>query len=491
MSTIPETIKTISKDVQNTFEELVKLLLRKSLRPVLNPLGPNAKIVYNNYRGRYERGFIGPTPDDNINKYSYIMTHDSLGWTNDILANFKAMAKFIRNSAVPRYPMGNTVNHNRTKERSKIAFSSNESKHSPAVPISHPTQYNKLLNIIESNNMQGIIANKKASFTYTSDIPYGTSFKQLESIGKDIIDQTDPSIDGCDSAKMSTSMLRVKLYNLEQDLANLSVNHPNIYDAYIGMLRIINYEARSKMNWIINLIASLSYQNWDSLSTSQQQMYINALGEDFINSFNSNELITILLQSDTSQLILTASYLYPLLKMLFIVFGYSKLVPSIADGCLESLEALNDNLGKHYEKYRGASFRRGDNQSKDNYGNSNCYDSDAPDSTAMSQQMYIDPLQADTEPVDPCIYEFIKLFGDLYPTIIGLMGGTEQFPPESIEVGCNDIPANYDYLDSLPEYLWRFNDFSYCRYLEQQSYKQLGNALGSKINTKTKYLQSI
>lgn len=500
MTTIPEIMKTISKDVQNTFEELVKLLLRKSLRPVLNPLGPNTKIVYNSYRGRFERGFIGATPDDNINKYSYIMTYDSLGWANDVLANFRALAKFIKNNVAHRHPAGHTHNHNRNKERSKVAFSTNESKYSPIAPIVHPTQYSHFLNVLESRSMQGIISNKKASFAYTSDIPYQYSFKQLESIGKDIIDQTDPSIEGCDSAKMSTAMLRVRLYNLEQDLSNLSVNHPNIYDAYIEMIRTINSIPRSKMHWVINLIAALSYQRWDDLPPNQKQMYLNALGEDFMTTFNSNELITILLQSDMSQLILTSSYLYPLLKMLFIVFGYSRLVPLVTDRYTETLQALKDSFDKHYQKYRGASFRRGDTQNQRPYERNipsppqetyNDARSETSEKSTHLQQMYVNPSQPDVEPVDPCIYEFIKLFGDLYPTIIGLMGGTEKFPPESIAISCYDIPANYDYLQSLPEYLWRFNDYSYCKYLESQSYRQLNNALAAKINSKAKYLYSI
>lgn len=497
MTTIPETMNIISKDVQNAFEELVKLLLRKSLRPVLNPLGPNTKIVYNNYLRRFEPGFIGATPDDNINKYSYVMTYDSLGWSTDILANFRALAKFIRNNAITRCPTGNMQNYNRAKKKSNVAFSTNESKNTPLAPISHPTQYSNFLNVLESRSIQGIIANRKASFAYTSDIPYKYSFRQLENIGKDIIDQTDPCIDGCDSAKMSTSMLRVRLYNLEQDLAKLSVNYPVVYDAYIEMIRIINSVQRIKMNSVINLIAALSYQRWDDLSPNQQQIYVNALGIEFIEIFNSNELITILLQSGMSQLILTTSYLYPLLKMLFIVFGYSKLVPLVTDRCTESVQAIKDNLDKHYQKYRGATFIRGNTQNRkydDDLsvnGPYNDANSEISDDNSYSSQMYSNHSQPDVDPVDPCIYEFIKQFGDLYPTIIGLMGGTECFPPESIVISCNDIPNNYDGLQSLPEYFWRFNDYSYCKYLESQDFKQLGNVLTSKINSKARYLYSM
>jgi hypothetical protein len=494
-------MRTISRDVQNTFEELAKLLLRKSLRPILNPLNQNTKIVYNKFRGRYERGFIGSSCDDNINKYTYTMTHESLGWTNDILANFKIMAKFMKNNVAQRFPAGNTKTHNNIKSKNQIAFSDKEGKKSGSM-----SQYKNFLNYLNSRNMQKIISNKLAYFIYTADIPYAHSFKQLESVGKDIINQTDPSISGEDSAKMSTSMLRVKLYNLEQNLANLSVDHPSIFDAFVEMIRIINSVNRIKMVWVINLIAALSYQRFDDLPESQQEMYTDALGEEFICAFNSNELIIILLQSDAAELILTSSYLYPLLKMLFIVFGYSKLVPNVTDKCSDQMCDINkDRLKKHFDKYRGASFRRGDTNninSEDDISNDNYSEEDAPTpcskpyvklpADGVCANVYVeDPYKPDQEPYDLCIYEYIKLFGDLYPTIIGLVGGTENFPPESIEIGCNDIPPTYECLASIPEYLWRFNDYSYCRYLEYVNSKQMINAINSKINAKAKYLQSI
>ena len=544
MSTIPDTMRIIARDIQCVFEELIKLLIRKSLRPALNPLGANTKIVYNNYRGRYERGYIGSSPDDNISKYTYTMTNESLGWTEEVLTNFKVMAKFIKNSTVPRFPTMNTKNHNQIKSKSRVAFSDREGKqHIINGRVPSITQYKNFISILSSRTMQNVIANKKASFTYTTDVPYTHSFKELETIGRDIIDQTDPSICGEDSAKMSTSMLRVKLYNLEDCLANLSIEHPNIYDAYISMMCIINSVPRNKMVWVINLIAAMTYQRWCDFSPNQKQCYLETLGEDFVAEFNDNELITILLQSDSSELILTCSYLYSLLKMLFIVFGYSKLVPIITDNCNESSQEFHkDRMRKHLEKYRGASHRRADNSEMiiceegpicgppcgpqfgpqfgppcgpqfgpqcgggpimtDEFGNPTTIVNTCDGSTIMANNPgcygpvdpcddHVDVYEVDPEPVDQCIYDYIKLFGELYPTIIGLMGGTETFPPETTEIGCNDIPPTYEELNCLPEYLWRFNDYSYCRYLEYVSSKQLGYALNAKINSKARYLHSI
>ena len=126
MTTIPELIKTLSDDVQHAFEELMKLLLRKTLRPTLNPLGPNTKVVFNPKLQKYERGYIGASPDDNINKYSYILTHDCLGWVSDSVTNFKVYAKFMRNNYPPRYPQGASKTHNAKLTKSEVAYSSRE-----------------------------------------------------------------------------------------------------------------------------------------------------------------------------------------------------------------------------------------------------------------------------------------------------------------------------------------------------------------------------
>lgn len=488
MSTIPETMKNISKHIQQTFEELMKLLLRKTLRPVVNPLGSNTKVVYNRYRKRYERGLIGSSPEDNINKYIYLITHESLGWTDDSLANFRVLPKFIKNTNVaPRFPAGYANLRNTVLSKSNVAFSDQEIRNNNLTGrMAATTQYKNFLSLLSSKSMQSVIANKNSSFSYSADIPYSHAFRQLESIGRDIIDQTDPVIGGIESSKMSTSMLRAKLYMLDKALADLSVEHPDIFESYIEMQRIINSIPRSRMIWVINLVALLSFESWENVPANQQKNYIDALGEDFITAFNSNELITILLQGGSSETILTSAYLYSLLKMLFIVFGYSKLVPLITDSCPDTDQrAFREKYRKHLEKYRGAFYRRGDDREEAVDQN------DDPQYDPLKDPNSIDNRAPDCEPVDQCIYDFIKLFGDLYPTIIGLMGGTETFPPECIEVDCRNIPGDYNALTSIPEYLWRFNDYSYCRYLDYINARQIKNALAAKVSAKARYLQTI
>jgi len=135
-------------------------------------------------------------------------------------------------------------------------------------------------------------------------------------------------------------------------------------------------------------------------------------------------------------------------------------------------------------------------ENDDNRNVQNLYQSNQPEPIMRPHNMsgfdvYDKEYIENEKPIYKCTYEYIRLFGDLYPTIIGLMGGTEVFPPETIKISCYEIPPNYDTLSSLPELLWRFNDYSYCRYLEYNWSRQLDKALDCKISTKVRYLQSM
>lgn len=428
MTTIADKIKIIAKDIQNLSEELIKLTIRKTLRPVLNQINPNNNIRYNNFLGKYERGYLGSASDDLVNKYSYVLTRDCIGWNGNNVTNFKILPKFIKNNYQPSLPTNYGKIHN--------ALLTNKCKNGKISSINNLTSsfsnYKNLVNYLTSKNIQNLISGK-AAYIYTYDMPYTDSFKQLESIGQDIVNQTDSSISETDASKLSTSALRTKLRNLETNLTHLLASNPSIYASYIKMVTLINSISRQNIIWLINLISILSFQNWDKLEDTQKKLYIKMLGENFILEFNANELVTILLQSDNSDLIIRSSYLYSLLKMLYIVFGFSEIKP-----------ITNFNNKKEI-----------------------------------------------CEPIDQCIYDYIRLFGDLYPTIVSIIGGTIDFPPENYKVNCEEIPQNYDTLTNIPEFLWRFNVFSYCKYVQYIAEKQVTNALQTKINNKVKYLKML
>lgn len=461
MSTIPERISEISKSIQCAFEELVKLLLRKSINPVLNC---KSNTVFNSFSGKYEKGC---QTNDTVNKYNYIITNDSIGWMDEMLVNFKIVAKISVHKKIC-----NKKDSCLNRSKVRVSFSEKEGVYKLITGgNTSASQYKNFISFFSSKSMQNIIANKKGDTVYVTDIPYSCSFKQLESIGKDIIEQTDPIIDDKVVSEMSTAIFRAKLFKLEEELQKLSIENPQIYDAYIEMIRIINSLPRNNTHWIIKFIATMNYQKWDDLSEKQKIVFIDSLGENFIDSFNSNALITILLQSNLPDLILSSSYLFALLKMLFIVFGYSKLVPIVIYQDEELFDPKKYKNSGAFQKRNHSIYLFSDRGPEPEF-----------------EGMYTKP---EPDPVDPSIYDFIRLFGELYPTLIGLMGGTEFFPPENLEVVLGEIPPGYFDLNSIPEYLWRFNDFSYCRYLEIIYSKKISESLDTKVNQKAIELRNL
>lgn len=490
MSTVAENIKTVSQNIQYAFEELFKLLLRKTLRPTLNPLSTNDKTIYNPATGKNEKAYIAYSPDDNINKYSYLLTADCIGWTGDAITNVKMLAKFIKSTPPERKPAGPTLTRNSRIRRSRVAYSEREKQYAIQTGRIPPfTSLNNFIEYLTARNLQNLVSNRKGEFAYTSDVPYTDSFKNLESVGDDIINQTDPAIPPNDSARMSTAMLRVKLFNLERTLADLSVNMPDIYCHYIQMVKIINSLDRTDdLPWLIDLVGNLSFQKWDDLSEADRQSYIDNLGQDFIDAFNSNILITLLLQSGNSELIFKGSYLYSLLKMLFCVFGYSRLIPIVEYPCQSNCSS--NELSAHRNQYVGAFLRRNSDNDPTTTDITNCC-YDCPENTQFkccNECADPDPCPPVCPPVDPCIYEHITLFSELYPTIVEIMGGL-SFPDACHTIVCGEVPATYNGLTTIPEFLWRYNDYSYCKYLEYINTKQINNVLSTRVNEKIRVLQ--
>uniref|UniRef100_A0A6C0LR47 Uncharacterized protein n=1 Tax=viral metagenome TaxID=1070528 RepID=A0A6C0LR47_9ZZZZ len=457
MATILELMNIIADDIQHTFEELIKLILHKTIKPFINPIHPNSRIIYNPITGRNERGYLGASADVNVNQYIYQLTNECLGWVGNYVANFKANSKYIKASFPQRFPAPN--NRNRYLTKTRVAYNINNHSIIDGVPIpvgkneQVMSSFHNFISSLNERNMVSIISNRRSYDTYFCDISYSDCYRELEHIGRDIIDQTDPLIPPPISARMSTAIFRVKLYDLEQNLTNLSALYPDIYNAYIELIKIINSQPRSNIKWVIELIATLTYRRWFDIPENQKITFIEILGEEFIRGINANELATILLQSGLPEILIRTCYMYSLLKMLFIVFGYNKLIPKIVTDPI-----IIDN-GIEIETIQEVD---------------NC----------------IVECDTDCEPVNKCIYDIIKLFNDLYPTIGELMGGSDTFPPECHEIKCDEIPPNYDCLVTIPEYLWRFNDYSYCQHLDYVNSKIVRNSLHSKITNTVRYLNN-
>lgn len=441
MEPIPTAIANITNDIKSLFNELIKLLL-------LYMIGNSSSV---SICGK------SVTTETKIMGYTFNILRDSLGWTNDSYISFTVSSRKRTRIAGINTVSGDTVI---VGKKTKISFTS----------VSKSDK--SIINIISNSSN----ANKD-----DSQLLYDVIYEQLHKIGEDIIEQTDPSLSGYESSQMSTAMLRVQLYNLENSLQRLSEVRPGIFESYIDMIRLINSVSSEHIHIIADLVKNIAIVGWDGLSPETQVFYTRYLGEEFIFEFNSNELITILIQSEHSDLVFTSSYLFPLLKLLFSIFGFSKIAPNISEEPSREEYLTNLMMQNRYDNMRGAYIRRGAYNDMPPVQQQNEY-YDLPN--------MIDPNNPNIEPIKGYVYDFIRMFGELYPTLVGLMGGTEFFPPESIEITKNDIPPHYHQLATLPEFLWRFNDYSYCRMMEQIKQNVLARAKTMPTRYKISYVSA-
>lgn len=487
MTTISDQIRLISNDIQETFEELIKLVIRKSIPPGLNRITP--KPVYNPFTGMNEQGLVVGCNGDCINKYTYKITNRALGWTEDQIISFRMNAKFAK-TADNIYPSIKNPNQYRS------CRSLNANSPLPiglTVPADiNPTEVFKYM-------MDNIFANtisrscgEYADPNFDVDATYSDIWKQLNAVGVDIINQTDMSILPGESARMSTAMLRARLYNLERTLSNFNQYFPQMYESYINMVTMINSLSKEKIVWYINLIGVLSYKRWEDLNNIEKSKFTKELGIEIIERTDANELITILIQSGSPELILTGSYLYPLLKMLFVVFGFNNIEPVIENINCENLLTADrlQSLQPYFDRNAGSRLLRPriidedtiSEMSSESLTRSFSTDTNISScSTTTSNQM---------EPLDPTVYEFVKIFCTIYPTLTSFMG-CDNLPGENRKIICNMIPRNYNNLCCILEFLWRYFDYSYCKYINYVNSRVVTNALQSKITSKVRYLRNL
>lgn len=296
---------------------------------------------------------------------------------------------------------------------------------------------------------------QSGSPSFLSDVYYSDILGQLEGIGNDIIKETDPRLCPNEAASLPTACLRARLYDLESQLAEFSVKDPELFDSYLEMIRLINSVPKSKIIWIINLISALTYEPFERLPN--QGYYLQHLGEEFVNVFLDNPLVDLLLRSDV-HLIISLSYIYPLFKLLFVTFGYARLSPVII--IVEQPKIFDPS------KNRGAYVRRG---------------GDVP---IRCEPL---PLPANelADPIPESEYAFIEQFRDLYPILLKLIGGDGY--PEDTGINLDMIPPNYDFLPTISDYLWRFNDYSHCK-AAQKERKANVKKLSVKVSNKVKLI---
>ena len=316
--TVPQRLRFVADEFQAIHTNIIKLVLKKTLRSC--------------------RGI-----DKRIESYNYFLTNEAIGWRDDSITAVKVISKSLRAKKPVKY-----LNLKQTREccafkvsdkcctigSPRMVGEATKSRHSIAKA---PSTYFSPLSVFRRDcaffryAVQGggcpltsLITNGDICTATVAQISYTDIYRQLECIGQDIINETDFTLSEEETAILSTANLRLHLFNLNAALCRLD---DNIYDGVIDLIHLINSINCNQLIGVISLIAILTEVRWECLTECVKDKLICQLGEEFINEFLANEVITILLQSHQSDLILELAYGYSVFKLLYIIFGYGMITP--------------------------------------------------------------------------------------------------------------------------------------------------------------------
>ncbi len=309
-------IKIVTNNTQSLFEDILKLLIKKSIPGLLNR-------TTNNYSA--------------IDKYHYKITRDSIGWNGESLISFKMIPKFHKD----------TSSDQRKIKKIKIPFLNPNS----IMPSNTISNCQSGLNSIYVSNIPSsainTIVNLIPSHKFRSDVLYSESLKSLENIGTDIVNQflsseSQPDLSPFQNFPASSQYfnLVMQIKKFEDDLSALE-KETQLFDSYLDMIKIINSIDSDNILQLLNLIATLSVKKWQDFSSESRTMFTNIFGEKFISDLLDNQVFNLLLSNDMYQYVILSSFFYSLLKILYLIFGYSKLYRT---NSTENLSKLQNNI---------------------------------------------------------------------------------------------------------------------------------------------------
>ncbi len=438
------TFTNIGEKIQLAYNPLIQLVLTKQLLPVLSPTKVDQKTVFNPNTRMNQKIYTRPDPSNHVPDYYYKLNNKCIGWESDTVSTICFKNRIIKTTPPQRRP---TILVQK-KRNVQIAYNKSDQLNQTAITKG----IKSVINIIIGENVKTNITNLKSDNEYNSFIPFKDVFKTLREIGEDILDQSDASINPNISLRLSTGNLRVALTFLENALFNLDECR---YQQFVEMNRIINSVDQNNVYILNSFLSVLTYTPWSTLQPNEVAYYTDVFGQDFIDAFNSNQLITDLLTEQRPDLIILNSYMYTLSKLLFVVFGYETLTQIVPIGTLP--EGPSSTL-----------------------------------STVPSSEL----TQTCTDPCTTtdgcCNFDYIDNFCLFYPTICCFIG--KQGPPQGCgcrEVDCSTIPPTYDGLTTINTMLWRWYDYSYCQFLVDVYARRVPNVTILKINSKTAYLSNL
>lgn len=298
----------LNKSIQTLYNSLMEHMITKQIRPVLNPLkrdkikeeGLNTNKIY-----------FALSPDQNVKNYYYRMFSRTLGWTNTNMTSFYVISKTTHRGTKS------------LKQRDMILIPYNND--SIQLRIRQDQNADAVNQLYLYNNIISKISNNSNQSVYMTDVKFNELFKFLNFLRDDIIlDLSNKKVKTIH--KLLTGVLISHMKNLNITLGNCNLN------SYAELIAIMNSLDSTKTKSILRLLSVLKYKKWESynvpavnntlLNEEEMQYFVEELGTTFLNRFFSNSLILKLLEEKMGELIILVSYIYSLLKMLYIVFGF-------------------------------------------------------------------------------------------------------------------------------------------------------------------------
>lgn len=249
---ILEILKKLDKCISELFDEIIRLILRKS---TIN-LNTNRRLLFNPIKGKYEHMLVKNRERNHINKFLFSLNKNSLCQNEYLLVFY-----ILRKQAI------------RIENRRNIHFS----------------------------DIRKILYEQKLTNNFECHVSYHEIAKKLIEIGQTIIDESDKSINPEISSKMSTAEIRKKLFELNKILFEFKSSYLDFFDSFIELIYMIN---------------SIRNKDLSKLLACNTEYF----SEGFIDNYLNNDLLRLLIEEKSDNLIFSLSTIFTLLKLFKIFF---------------------------------------------------------------------------------------------------------------------------------------------------------------------------
>ena len=339
-----------------------------------------------------------------ITSYDYKLISTSIGWNDEVISTYR-------------------INN----RKSGIEIENSGNNNCECCKYSQVLEFNS-----ENKNLVNYILSGKHIKNNICNLKYQHVARQLQNIGLNILEYllADPEINIIDKTILDVKRLMMLLNELNGLLTAIYQNNQDRFYDYINMVEIVNHIDSSDIYSLIDLISELSTTNWENFTERKKKFYVEKFGIEYINVFLNNNLINYLLSTENYIYIIGTSYLYPVMKMLFVVFGYDQ----IRRNFINDNKFINDTFFDYEVNVR------------------------------------------------------LNIFNNMYPILTGIMGGVEI---DNTPIDCKYVKKNYNGIYTIQDYLWHYDEYCKCISRILSIKKACRQCKRKKIENIKKYLKCV